>query len=284
MIDERERRRLLAACVALGTFCALVASRLNAMETPMAKPLLILIGADKGGVGKTTIARLLLDYFRERGLRAPRIFDSECPLGTLKRFAPDAQVIDIERVEDQMRLFDGMSETVATLVDIRAGLLSPTVRTLDRLRLLEDVRRGDMTLAMFHVLGPTPESLREIGELTDGLGIGARYFPVKNHITEDTAFFAFAPESAQAQILATAARVTLTIPHLAERACEEVQRLSASFVGFARDQARSRTLRGLVDDWLLRAFAEFDRLKVDALVAPKPAEPRVVPLERAQAG
>jgi len=29
----------------------------------MAKPAVILVGADKGGVGKTTVARTLLDYF-----------------------------------------------------------------------------------------------------------------------------------------------------------------------------------------------------------------------------
>ena len=29
----------------------------------MAKPTVILVGADKGGVGKTTVARTLIDYF-----------------------------------------------------------------------------------------------------------------------------------------------------------------------------------------------------------------------------
>lgn len=29
----------------------------------MAKPAVVLVGADKGGVGKTTVARTLLDYF-----------------------------------------------------------------------------------------------------------------------------------------------------------------------------------------------------------------------------
>jgi 2-phosphoglycerate kinase len=29
----------------------------------MAKPVVIVVGADKGGVGKTTVARTLLDYF-----------------------------------------------------------------------------------------------------------------------------------------------------------------------------------------------------------------------------
>ena len=29
----------------------------------MVKPAVVLVGADKGGVGKTTVARTLLDYF-----------------------------------------------------------------------------------------------------------------------------------------------------------------------------------------------------------------------------
>ena len=29
----------------------------------MAKPVVIVVGADKGGVGKTTVSRTLLDYF-----------------------------------------------------------------------------------------------------------------------------------------------------------------------------------------------------------------------------
>ena len=29
----------------------------------MAKPAVVVVGADKGGVGKTTVSRTLLDYF-----------------------------------------------------------------------------------------------------------------------------------------------------------------------------------------------------------------------------
>ena len=51
----------------------------------MAKPALILVGADKGGVGKTTVARTLLDYFTAHHVPT-RAFDTEAPKGTLKRF------------------------------------------------------------------------------------------------------------------------------------------------------------------------------------------------------
>ena len=34
------------------------------------KPTVLLIGADKGGVGKTTIARTVLDYLKGNGVEA----------------------------------------------------------------------------------------------------------------------------------------------------------------------------------------------------------------------
>src|SRR6266436_2423705 len=45
----------------------------------MTKPAVVLIGADKGGVGKTVVARTLLDYFAHHRVRA-RAFDTEVPL------------------------------------------------------------------------------------------------------------------------------------------------------------------------------------------------------------
>jgi MinD superfamily P-loop ATPase len=60
----------------------------------MAKPTLILVGADKGGVGKTTVAQTLLDYFTAHNVPT-RAFDTETPKGTLKRFHRDvSEVVD----------------------------------------------------------------------------------------------------------------------------------------------------------------------------------------------
>src|SRR6516165_12254288 len=47
----------------------------------MAKPAVIVVGADKGGVGKTTVSRTLLDYFSANNV-ATRAFDTESPRGT----------------------------------------------------------------------------------------------------------------------------------------------------------------------------------------------------------
>jgi MinD superfamily P-loop ATPase len=50
-------------------------------------PQVIIVGADKGGVGKTTISRILMDYFRHQSVTF-RGFDTEAPPGVLKRFSP----------------------------------------------------------------------------------------------------------------------------------------------------------------------------------------------------
>ena len=83
----------------------------SARRVGMAKPAVILVGADKGGVGKTTVSRALLDYFIAHNIPT-RAFDTESPKGTLKRFHPDVtEVVDMHSTADQMKIFDTLSQT-----------------------------------------------------------------------------------------------------------------------------------------------------------------------------
>src|SRR5438874_13256621 len=92
----------------------------------MAKPVVIVVGADKGGVGKTTVSRTLLDYFSANNVPT-RAFDTESPRGTLKRFHPEiTEIVDMTTTSDQMKIFDTLNAgTSVTVIDVRAGLLSP---------------------------------------------------------------------------------------------------------------------------------------------------------------
>ena len=90
------------------------------------KPTLILVGADKGGVGKTTVSRILLDYFARKNVLT-RAFDTENPRGSLKRFYPaTTEIIDLENVAHQMKVLDTLesANVPVTLVDLKAGGLS----------------------------------------------------------------------------------------------------------------------------------------------------------------
>jgi hypothetical protein len=242
----------------------------------MAKPTVILVGADKGGVGKTTVARTLLDYFGANNTPT-RAFDTESPRGTLKRFHPEAtKVVDVTAVADQMKIFDtlGNAEAKVTVIDVRAGLLSSTLQALSDIGFLETVKKGEITFAVFHILGPSIASLQEIAEISRFVG-NASYFLVKNFIN-NTTFFEWDPATYNSYFKKLKDAEEITIPKLNEMACEQVEVASVPFVSFVANKNgkgeaanNSFVLRGYVRHWLGQVWGEFDRVKLVDLVAPK---------------
>src|SRR6516165_5813490 len=242
----------------------------------MTKPAVVLIGGDKGGVGKTTVARTLLDYFVRQQLRV-RAFDTEVPRGTLKRFHPDVtDVVDINHVPDQMRIFDTVNSTDAavTLIDVRAGLMSPTLKALRDIGFIEAAKKGQITFVLFHILGPSIASLDEINETAAYLG-DARYFMVKNFIN-NTHFFEWDEATHSSYFKQVKDAVEVVIPKLNEMATEQVELASVPYLTFVANKKQggepasySFVLRGYVRHWLGRVWAEYDRINLAEIVAAK---------------
>jgi hypothetical protein len=242
----------------------------------MARPAVILVGADKGGVGKTTIARTLLDYFTAHQTPV-RAFDTESPRGTLNRFHSDlSEIVDVTAVPDQMKIFDtlGSAQARVTVIDVRAGLLSPTLRALSDIGFLESAKKSQITLAVFHILGPSIASLDEIAQTAKFVG-DANYFLVKNFIN-NTSFFDWDPATYNSYFKRIRGAEEIVIPHLSEMACEQVELASVPFVSFvANKNANNQTanysfvLRGYVRHWLGQVWGEYDRVKLNDLVAPR---------------
>ncbi|MGC1467668.1 MAG: hypothetical protein WA792_18290 [Pseudolabrys sp.] len=242
----------------------------------MAKPAVFLIGADKGGVGKTTVARTLLDYLGAHQT-AVRAFDTESPRGTLRRFHPDvAEVVDVTQVADQMKIFDtlGSAEAKVTVIDVRAGLLSSTLRALTDIGFIDSAKKGQITFAVFHILGPSIASLQEIAETADVVG-DASYFLVKNFINNAT-FFEWDPQTYNSYFTKIRGAMEIGVPKLNELACEQVEVASVPFVNFIGnkngqgDAANySFVLRGYVRHWLGNVWNEYDRVRLMDLVAGK---------------
>jgi hypothetical protein len=238
------------------------------------KPAVILVGADKGGVGKTTVTRTLLDYFVAHNVPT-RAFDTEAPRGTLKRFHPDVtEVVDVTTIPDQMRIFDTLAEADAkiTIIDVRAGLLSSTLKALRDIGFLDIVKKGQVTFAVFHILGPSIASLDEIAETAAFVG-DAKYFLVKNHIN-NTNFFEWDPATYDSYFRKIKDAVEISIPHLNEMACEQVELASVPFLTFVANKtagnetaAYSFVLRGYVRHWLGNVWGEYDRVKLTEISA-----------------
>jgi hypothetical protein len=242
----------------------------------MPKPTLILVGADKGGVGKTTVARTLLDYLGAENIPA-RAFDTESPKGTLKRFHPEiTEVVDVTSVADQMRIFDTISHENVTVIDVRAGLLTPTLRALRDVHFLEAVKQGDFSLVIFHILGASVASLDEI-EDTSAFTSDASYFLVKNFIN-NTSFFEWDQDTQSSYFRNVKDAGQISIPKLNEMAFEQVELSAVPFSSFVANKNakgdvanNSFVLRGYVRHWLTNVCKEYERIKLKDILANGPA-------------
>jgi hypothetical protein len=221
-------------------------------------PTLILDGADKGGVGKTMIARAMLDYLKDRGIR-PSVFDTEPEPGVLRRFYKYAKPVDVGQVRGQMQVFDEVPTAGFTFVDLKAGGLSKVLTTMRDVGLLKDVQAGKMRMVVIHVLGSTEASLREIAATSAILAEGGEHVLVKNHAT-DGQFFEWDKETYNSFFKSS--DLMLEIPHLDGMACDAVDQKGISFSGFIADESNSRLLRGIVRHWLMQTWAQFDKAKL----------------------
>jgi hypothetical protein len=238
----------------------------------MAKPAVMLVSADKGGVGKTTIARTLIDYFGARNIPM-RAFDTEFPRGTLKRFHPNlTEVLDINSVPDQMKIFDTLQDGQVTVIDVRGGLTAPTLAALRDIGFIETAKTGEIKFLVFHILGPTIASLDEIAETAKYL-VDAQYYLVKNFIN-DTHFFEWDRATHDSYFKGVKNAVEISIPKLNEMACEQVDLASVPFQNFSANKdpngeaaSYSFVLRGYVRHWLNNVWAEYDRAHLSELVS-----------------
>jgi dethiobiotin synthetase len=223
----------------------------------MATPTIVIVGADKGGVGKTLICRALLDYFASAN-KDYRAFDTQSPLGNLKRFFPVAEIVDLKKSDDQMKVFDNLSRSSMTVIDIEAGLLSPSLQTLTDIGFMDLMREGKLNIMVFHVVGSTISSLNEIKTTSKAME-GAKHFVVKNH-TNDSVFFE-GIDGVSKDMFNN--EIILDIPKLDERAAEYVEASAQPFQTFMNDDSQSLVLRGKVKHWLGLVFKQFNMIKLD---------------------
>lgn len=233
-----------------------------------------MIGADKGGVGKTTVARSVLDYFSQNNVFA-RAFDTEFPHGTLKRFFPEqTKVVDIAQTADQMRVLDtlGTSEVKVTVIDTRAGALTTSLTALRDIGFLDAVKAEEFNFILFHILGPSISSLAEISETAPYVA-DANYFLVKNYVN-DTTFFDWDPGTYNTYFNKVKSTGEVTIRKLNAMAYEKVEVAATPFMNFIENRTddgapadHSFVLRGYVRNWQNRNAEEFDRIQLLDIIA-----------------
>jgi hypothetical protein len=123
-----------------------------------------------------------------------------------------------------------------------------------------------------HILGSSIASLNEIEETTD-FTAGASYFLVKNFIN-NTSFFEWDQATHSSYFCKFKDAIEVTIPKLNEMAYEQVELASVPFLTFVANKLSSGdaasysfVLRGYVRHWLGNVWNEYDRIKLNDIVA-----------------
>jgi hypothetical protein len=225
------------------------------------------IGGEKGGVGKSLLARVLAQYFIDRGL-AFTGYDSDKSHGALLRFYSgyaSPLVIDdyanLDRVVEAAAADPGQR----ILVDLAAQTHHALVRWMDDSGLIELAPDVGLSITYWHVMDAGRDSVDLLRGLLDHFGGRLKLVLVLNALRGDR--FDILEQSGQrARAEAMGAKV-IQIGHLADSTMQKIDARDTSFWAAVNPPDAGDSTLGLLERqrvkvWLGRAYEQIDTIEV----------------------
>jgi hypothetical protein len=221
------------------------------------------IGGEKGGVGKSVVARLCVQYCIDRALPFVAA-DADGSHGALMRFYADyARPIDLTDPSgaDQILAFATEADR-RVVVDLPAQSDRLLGAWIDEAGILELAAESNVKVVYWHVIDDGKDSLVTLGRLLARYGARAKYCVVKNG-GRAKAFTLFdeSPTRTQAQQLGAA---VVELPELNATAMQKIDRWDASFWaaihGTSSPETFTRIERQRVKVWLQSTYDQIARL------------------------
>jgi CobQ/CobB/MinD/ParA nucleotide binding domain len=215
--------------------------------------ILILVTGDKGGTGKSTFARGLLDVLLHRGVKVAA-YDGDRRNSQLFRHYRSIEggvtQLDVMAPGGADQLLDDMESGVAPvmLVDLPAGAGAALEDFEKETGFLEGATELGYRVSLVSVLSPVRDSVNALRVLMDALGEQANYVAVKNlHFGSDAQFELF-NESKVKQELLRREGLMLSMPKLFAETYSLVDNKSLTFRLASKDLVMSQRRR--VYQWL----------------------------------
>ena len=226
-----------------------------------------LIGGEKGGVGKSLMARILAQYLIDKQL--PFLgFDTDRSHGALVRFyAGFASPVVVDRYE----ALDAIVEAAVAqpdrriLVDLAAQTHEPLAKWMEESGVLELAEEEGFSLYYWHVMDAGKDSVDLLAKVLDRFANRLRYVLVLNQLRGDD--FSILEKSGQgARALSLGARA-VSIKRLSESAIQKIDASSSSFWAAQNSADKETTGLGLMDrqrvkTWLRGAYHEIDAVGI----------------------
>ncbi len=226
-----------------------------------------LIGGEKGGVGKSMVARLLAQYFIDHTM-AFTGYDTDRSHGALMRYyAGYASPV----LADRFEALDAIVETAASvpgrrvLVDLAAQTHAPLVKWMDESGVLDLADMNGMSIYYWHVMDAGRDSVDLLARLLDQFGARLHYVLVRNQIRGDDVS-QLDKSGEQTRALALGGQV-ITLKHLHDPVVQKIDAANASFWAARNNTGKEGPGLGLMERqrlkmWLGHAMGEIDTVPV----------------------
>ncbi len=226
-----------------------------------------LVGGEKGGVGKSVLARLLAQYFIDQSM--PFIgFDSNRTHGALLRFYSGyASPILIDNYASLDTIVEAAAENPdrRILVDLAAQTNDGLTQWMEDSQLLEVAAEIGLNFRYWHVMDSGRDSVDLLKRLLDKHGTRLSYTLVLNQVHGDN--FRILDASGEKERAVSMGASIITLRRLHENSMNKIDAGSMSFWAVVNktegDNSGLRLLeRERVKVWLRRAFAEIAKVGV----------------------
>ncbi len=222
-----------------------------------------LIGGEKGGVGKSVVARVVAQYLIDHEL--PFIgFDTDRSHGSLLRFYTDfASPVVVDRYESLDAIVEAASENPEkrVLVDLAAQTHDPLAKWMDESGVLEMASELGITLHYWHVMDSGKDSVDLLKKLFDRFGSRLNYVLVLNQLRGEQ--FPIFEASGERERAAELNAKVITLRRLHDTVITKIDAGSTSF--WAAKNRTESNVNGLgllerqrVKVWLRHAYEQLD--------------------------
>ena len=220
------------------------------------------IGGEKGGVGKSLMARVLAQYMIDKEM--PFIgFDTDRSHGALMRFyAGYASPVLVDRYEALDAIVEAAVEQPERriLVDLAAQTHDPLVRWMDDAGVIALAEEMALNIHYWHVMDAGKDSVDLLARLLDRFGTAMKYVLVRNQVRGND-FSTLEQSGEQARAIELGAKV-ITLKRLHDGVINKIDAGSSSFWKAKTAQEPGAGL-GLMDRqrvkmWLRDAYREID--------------------------
>lgn len=226
------------------------------------------IGGEKGGVGKSVAARLLAQYFIDRGQPFTG-FDTDRSHTSFARFYADYaspvivdsyESLDLIATAFENPTADGHQNSV--IVDLAAQTAAPLARWIKDSDLLTLLAEMGVTVNFWHLADSGKDSVDLLDRLLTSYGAGPNYIVVKN-LGRGTDFSQLDKSAALGNALVLGGRV-ITLTQLHEASMSKIDRQNASFWAAINTRSGPDVLgileRQRVKTWLRATYSTLDTL------------------------